>query len=171
MNSDQTNVSVQSQGDVLIHPRATIDPSAVIGPNVSISGDVRIGRGVRIAESLVLGKASVGDHSLVKNCIVGWNSDIGSWSRVSSRALEISGRRRNPREWNEAMKKKYQRRNIEIKWMFRLSYRLKELRATRTRIKLSRRWRIRPYSMGMDDWIHLSLFWGVTSQCHRKRFS
>ncbi|XP_003744445.1 mannose-1-phosphate guanyltransferase alpha-A [Galendromus occidentalis] len=69
-------------GDVLIHPRAAIDPSAVIGPNVSISADVRVGRGVRIAESLVLGKATIGDHSLVKNCIVGWNSDIGSWSRV-----------------------------------------------------------------------------------------
>lgn len=69
-------------GDVYIHPSANVHKTAVIGPNVSISQGVTVGRGVRIAESIILGNATIGDHSLVKNSIVGWDSDIGSWSRV-----------------------------------------------------------------------------------------
>ncbi|OQR76421.1 mannose-1-phosphate guanyltransferase alpha-A-like [Tropilaelaps mercedesae] len=69
-------------GDAYIDPTATVHPTAVIGPNVSISQNVTVGRGVRICESIILGNATIGDHSLVKNSIVGWNSDIGSWSRV-----------------------------------------------------------------------------------------
>ncbi|XP_043550337.1 mannose-1-phosphate guanyltransferase alpha-A isoform X2 [Chiloscyllium plagiosum] len=69
-------------GNVYIHPTATIDPTAVLGPNVTISTGVTIGAGVRIRESIILHGASLQDHSCVLNCIVGWDSSVGKWSRV-----------------------------------------------------------------------------------------
>ncbi|XP_078408882.1 mannose-1-phosphate guanylyltransferase regulatory subunit alpha-A-like [Cetorhinus maximus] len=69
-------------GNVYIHPTATIDPTAVLGPNVTISMGVTIGAGVRVRESIILHGASLQDHSCVLNCIVGWDSTIGKWSRV-----------------------------------------------------------------------------------------
>lgn len=69
-------------GDVYIHPTANVHSSAVIGPNVSVSQGVTVGRGVRLCESIILGNTVIGDHSLVKNSIIGWNSAIGSWARV-----------------------------------------------------------------------------------------
>lgn len=69
-------------GNVYIHPTATIDPTAVLGPNVTISKDVTIGAGVRVRESIILHGASLQDHSCVLNCIVGWDSTVGKWSRV-----------------------------------------------------------------------------------------
>ncbi|XP_041056981.1 mannose-1-phosphate guanyltransferase alpha-A-like [Carcharodon carcharias] len=69
-------------GNVYIHPTATIDPTAVLGPNVTISTGVTIGAGVRVRESIILHGASLQDHSCVLNCIVGWDSTIGKWSRV-----------------------------------------------------------------------------------------
>uniref|UniRef100_UPI00398EB6DB mannose-1-phosphate guanylyltransferase regulatory subunit alpha-A-like n=1 Tax=Pristiophorus japonicus TaxID=55135 RepID=UPI00398EB6DB len=69
-------------GNVYIHPTATIDPTAVLGPNVTISMGVTIGAGVRVRESIILHGASLQDHSCVLNCIVGWDSSIGKWSRV-----------------------------------------------------------------------------------------
>ncbi|XP_051882039.1 mannose-1-phosphate guanyltransferase alpha-A [Pristis pectinata] len=69
-------------GNVYIHPTATIDPSAVLGPNVTISMGVTIGAGVRVRESIILHGASLQDHCCVLNCIVGWDSTVGKWSRV-----------------------------------------------------------------------------------------
>ncbi|XP_069792170.1 mannose-1-phosphate guanylyltransferase regulatory subunit alpha-A-like [Narcine bancroftii] len=69
-------------GNVYIHPTAVIDPSAVLGPNVTISTGVTIGAGVRVRESIILHGASLQDHSCVLNCIVGWDSTVGKWSRV-----------------------------------------------------------------------------------------
>ncbi|XP_078260456.1 LOW QUALITY PROTEIN: mannose-1-phosphate guanylyltransferase regulatory subunit alpha-A-like [Rhinoraja longicauda] len=73
---------VRADGNVYIHPTATIDPTAVLGPNVTISKDVTIGAGVRVRESIILHGASLQDHSCVLNCIVGWDSTVGKWSRV-----------------------------------------------------------------------------------------
>lgn len=69
-------------GDVYIHNSASVHASSIIGPNVSIDAGVVIGPGVRIKESIILQGASIGDHSLVLNSIVGRNSKIGNWSRV-----------------------------------------------------------------------------------------
>lgn len=69
-------------GDVYIHDSAVVHPSAIVGPNVSIDANVVIGPGVRIKESIILQGASVGNHSLVLNSIVGKNSKVGNWSRV-----------------------------------------------------------------------------------------
>lgn len=69
-------------GDVFVHSSATVHPSAVLGPNVSIGKNVTVGAGVRIKESIILGNATIQQHSCVLYSIVGWNSTVGSWSRV-----------------------------------------------------------------------------------------
>lgn len=69
-------------GDVFIHPTATVDASATLGPNVSVGPGAKVGSGVRIRESIILGNATVNDHSLVLHSIVGWNSTVGTWTRV-----------------------------------------------------------------------------------------
>jgi len=69
-------------GDVFIHESASVDSTAVLGPNVSIGKNVKIGAGARIRESIVLGNSSVGENTLVLYSVIGWNSVVGSWSRV-----------------------------------------------------------------------------------------
>ncbi|XP_064122479.1 mannose-1-phosphate guanyltransferase alpha-A-like [Macrobrachium nipponense] len=69
-------------GDVYIHPSATVDPTAVLGPNVSIGKNAVIGAGVRIRESIVLGNSTIEEHSCVLYTVVGWNSTVGSWTRL-----------------------------------------------------------------------------------------
>ncbi|XP_077979375.1 mannose-1-phosphate guanylyltransferase regulatory subunit alpha-A-like isoform X3 [Glandiceps talaboti] len=69
-------------GDVFIHPTANVDSSATLGPNVTIGVNVHVGPGVRVRESIVLQAARLEDHCCVLNSIVGWNSSVGTWSRV-----------------------------------------------------------------------------------------
>lgn len=69
-------------GDVYIHPSASVHPSATLGPNVSIGKNVTVGPGVRIRESIILGEAAIQDHSCILYSIIGWNSVVGTWSRV-----------------------------------------------------------------------------------------
>uniref|UniRef100_A0A2P2I7L1 Mannose-1-phosphate guanyltransferase alpha-like n=1 Tax=Hirondellea gigas TaxID=1518452 RepID=A0A2P2I7L1_9CRUS len=69
-------------GDVFVHPSATVHPSAVLGPNVSIGKNVTIAAGVRIKESIILGNATIHEHSCILYSIIGWNSTVGCWSRV-----------------------------------------------------------------------------------------
>ncbi|XP_018018007.1 mannose-1-phosphate guanyltransferase alpha [Hyalella azteca] len=77
-----SSVSPTIIGDVFVHPSASIHPTAVLGPNVSIGKNVSVGAGVRIKESIILGNATVQEHSCILYSIVGWNSTVGSWSRV-----------------------------------------------------------------------------------------
>ena len=49
---------------------------------MSIGKGVSVGYGARIRESIVLGQSRIGDHSLVRHAIIGWNSEVGKWSRV-----------------------------------------------------------------------------------------
>jgi len=67
---------------VYIHPTALIHPTAKIGPNVSIGPRVIIERGVRIKNAIILDGTEIKNDSLVMNSIVGWDSKLGSWSRV-----------------------------------------------------------------------------------------
>lgn len=69
-------------GDVFIHPTATVHSTAILGPNVSIGKNAIIGAGVRIRESIVLGNATIQDHTLILHSIIGWNSTVGAWARV-----------------------------------------------------------------------------------------
>eukprot|EP01017_Pseudomicrothorax_dubius_P008640 TRINITY_DN1285_c0_g1_i1.p1 TRINITY_DN1285_c0_g1~~TRINITY_DN1285_c0_g1_i1.p1 ORF type:complete len:163 (+),score=24.87 TRINITY_DN1285_c0_g1_i1:573-1061(+) len=71
-----------TEKNVLIDPRAEIDPTAKIGPNCIIGEGVRIGPGVRISNSIILDGVSIDASACVLNSIIGWNSIIGSWSRV-----------------------------------------------------------------------------------------
>lgn len=94
-------------GDVIVDSSAVISPSAVVsaaipraircnlcqfatqlGPNVSIGKGVKIGNGVRLKESIILPDATIGDHTLVRHAIVGWNNTIGAWSRVEGTPCE-----------------------------------------------------------------------------------
>jgi len=67
---------------VFIHPSAKVDPSAVLGPNVTIDANCVIGEGVRIKESVILPGVRIKDNACIIDSIIGWNSTIGTWSRV-----------------------------------------------------------------------------------------
>ncbi|KAI7904568.1 nucleotide-diphospho-sugar transferase [Cokeromyces recurvatus] len=69
-------------GSVYIHPSAHVDPTAKLGPNVSIGPRVNIMAGVRIKDSILLDNVHVGKASCILHSIIGWNSRIGSWTRV-----------------------------------------------------------------------------------------
>jgi mannose-1-phosphate guanylyltransferase len=67
---------------VYIHPTAIIHPTAKIGPNVSIGPRALVGRGARIRDAILLDSVEVNNDAFVINAVVGWESSIGSWSRV-----------------------------------------------------------------------------------------
>ncbi|CAG8489109.1 3400_t:CDS:2 [Paraglomus brasilianum] len=69
-------------GNVLIDPSAKIGEDCRIGPNVTIGPNVVIGDGVRLQRCVVLEGARIKDHSWVKNCIIGWHSTLGRWTRL-----------------------------------------------------------------------------------------
>ncbi|WWC65236.1 mannose-1-phosphate guanyltransferase [Kwoniella dejecticola CBS 10117] len=71
-------------GNVLVDPSAEIDPTAVIGPNVVIGPDAKIGPGVRLQRCVILSNAVVRDHAWIANSIIGWNSNVGRWTRVEN---------------------------------------------------------------------------------------
>ena len=67
---------------VFIHPSAKVNPTAVLGPNVTIDANCVIGEGVRIKESVILPGVRIKDNACIIDSIIGWNSTIGTWSRV-----------------------------------------------------------------------------------------
>ena len=67
---------------VYIHPTARVDPSAVLGPNVSIDANCVIEAGARVKESVILPGVRIKENACVIDAIVGWNSTVGTWSRV-----------------------------------------------------------------------------------------
>lgn len=71
-------------GNVLVDKTAKIDPSAVIGPNVVLGPGVVIGAGVRLQRCVIMENAKVKDHSWIHSSIVGWNSTVGRWVRMSN---------------------------------------------------------------------------------------
>ncbi|EPX73569.1 mannose-1-phosphate guanyltransferase Mpg1 [Schizosaccharomyces octosporus yFS286] len=71
-------------GNVLIDASATIGKNCKIGPNVVIGPNVTIGDGVRLQRCAILKSSRVRDHAWVKSTIVGWNSTLGSWSRLEN---------------------------------------------------------------------------------------
>jgi len=69
-------------GLVTIHPTAQIHPTAKIGPNVSIGPGVVIEEGVRLKNALLLDNVLIKKRACIVNSIIGWNSQVGEWSRV-----------------------------------------------------------------------------------------
>ncbi|XP_052813263.1 mannose-1-phosphate guanyltransferase alpha-A-like isoform X2 [Mya arenaria] len=69
-------------GDVYIHPSAQVDETAVLGPNVTISKNCVLGEGVRVRESVILEGAVLQDHCCILDSIIGWNTQIGNWTRI-----------------------------------------------------------------------------------------
>ncbi|CAD6572374.1 MAG: hypothetical protein TREMPRED_000509 [Tremellales sp. Tagirdzhanova-0007] len=71
-------------GNVLVDPSAEVDPTAMLGPNVVVGPGVKIGPGVRLQRCVILSNAVVRDHSWIANSIIGWNSNVGRWTRVDN---------------------------------------------------------------------------------------
>ncbi|KAL0490714.1 mannose-1-phosphate guanylyltransferase [Acrasis kona] len=69
-------------GEVIIDPSAEVDPTARVGPGVYIAAGAKIGPGARVSHSIVLENVEVKSNAFIKYAIIGWNSSIGSWSRV-----------------------------------------------------------------------------------------
>ena len=74
-------------GNVLVHPSAKIGQGCKIGPNVSIGEGCVVGDGARICNSTIFKGSTIKDHSFVSGSIVGWDSVIGSWSRVENMSV------------------------------------------------------------------------------------
>lgn len=75
------------KGNVLVESSATIGSGCLIGPNVSIGSGCVIGNGVRLSNCVIMRGVKVKDHSKVDNCIIGWDSVIGSWSRLENHCV------------------------------------------------------------------------------------
>ena len=75
---------------VYIHPSALIHPTAKLGPNVSIGPRTVIGRGVRVRDSIILDNCEINHDSCILNSVIGWDSKIGSWTRIEGASLKDS---------------------------------------------------------------------------------
>mmetsp|Transcript_8327 Transcript_8327/g.16033 ORF Transcript_8327/g.16033 Transcript_8327/m.16033 type:complete len:263 (-) Transcript_8327:246-1034(-) len=69
-------------GNVLVADSAKIGSDCVIGSNVSISENCQIGNGVRLSNCVIMSGVKIRDHTKIENCIIGWHSQIGAWSRL-----------------------------------------------------------------------------------------
>lgn len=49
---------------------------------MTIGKYVKIGAGARIKDSILLDDISIGPHSVIINSIIGWGTNIGSWTRI-----------------------------------------------------------------------------------------
>jgi len=74
-------------GNVLISPEAKVGTNVVLGPDVVIGAGAVIEDGARIKRSTVMEGSKVRAHAFVANSIVGWQSTVGSWSRVTESVL------------------------------------------------------------------------------------
>ena len=61
-----------------------IDPNAVVGPNVVLGNNCSVGSGSKVQNSTLLNGAVVKNSSFIDGSIIGWNSTVGSWCRVTS---------------------------------------------------------------------------------------
>ncbi|MBS7638724.1 NDP-sugar synthase [Candidatus Bathyarchaeota archaeon] len=64
-----------------------IGEDSVIGPYTSIGEDVYVGKGCRIEGSIIFPGAMIGDHTSIRNAIVGENATIERWVKIESGSL------------------------------------------------------------------------------------
>ncbi|KAI8473667.1 MAG: nucleotide-diphospho-sugar transferase [Monoraphidium minutum] len=74
-------------GNVLSHPTAKIGSGCVIGPDVSLGEGVVIGDGVRLSNCVIMRGVKIKDHAKVDRSIVGWESQLGAWSRLEGHCV------------------------------------------------------------------------------------
>lgn len=72
------------EGNVLAHPTAKIGKGCRIGPNVVLGPDTVVEDGARIKRSTVMDKCTVKAHAWMESTIVGWESTVGSWTRLEN---------------------------------------------------------------------------------------
>jgi mannose-1-phosphate guanylyltransferase len=84
----ETNPEVLASGDnikgnVLISEYdVKVGNNCVLGPDVVIGPGVTIGDGVRLKRCAIFAGCRLDDYCYVDDSIVGWNSSVGTWSRV-----------------------------------------------------------------------------------------
>ncbi|PNH03693.1 putative mannose-1-phosphate guanylyltransferase 3 [Tetrabaena socialis] len=74
-------------GNALIDPSAKIGEGCLIGPDVSISAGCVIGNGVRLSNCVIMRGVKIKDHTKVDLSIIGWESNIGAWSRLENHCV------------------------------------------------------------------------------------
>lgn len=79
----------ERNSSIYVHSTAKIDPTAKIGPNVSIGEGCVIGKGVRLRDCIILSNVSIEDFACINNSIIGWDSQIGMWSRIEGKSEDI----------------------------------------------------------------------------------
>jgi mannose-1-phosphate guanylyltransferase len=64
-----------------------IGADSIIGPHTSIGEDVYIGKGCRVEGSIIFQGAMIGDHTSIRNAIVGENATLERWVKVETGSL------------------------------------------------------------------------------------
>eukprot|EP01010_Urceolus_cornutus_P004043 NODE_607_length_1498_cov_239.147688_g454_i0.p1 GENE.NODE_607_length_1498_cov_239.147688_g454_i0~~NODE_607_length_1498_cov_239.147688_g454_i0.p1 ORF type:complete len:392 (-),score=123.24 NODE_607_length_1498_cov_239.147688_g454_i0:322-1428(-) len=82
--ADQANVVV---GNVLISASAKVGAGCKLGPDVIIGDNCEIGDGVRLRNCVLLNDVTIGQRAFVDKSILGHQSKIGEWCRVSNMAV------------------------------------------------------------------------------------
>lgn len=77
-------------GDVFIHPTAKVDTEAKIGPNVTIGPNAIVKQGARIRNAIILDDTTIEEHAVILDAVIGWESNIGCWSRVEGTLPKIN---------------------------------------------------------------------------------
>ena len=93
-------------GDVFIHPTAKVDSEAKIGPNVTIGPNAIVKQGARIRNAIILDDTTIegspkkftvqknqklfSEHAVILDAVIGWESNIGCWSRVEGTLPKIN---------------------------------------------------------------------------------
>jgi len=72
------------KGSVMVHPSAKIGSGCVLGPSVVVGEGCTVEDGVRLEGSTLLQGTRVQSHSVVKDSLIGWSSNIGKWCFVTS---------------------------------------------------------------------------------------
>ena len=75
------------KGNVMVHESASIDPQALVGPNVVLGANCKVGAGSRISNSTMFAGSAVAAYSYMDGSILGWNSTVGKWCRITSLAV------------------------------------------------------------------------------------
>ncbi len=64
-----------------------VGADSVIGPYTSLGDDVYVGKGCRIEASIIFPGAMIGDHTSIRNAIVGENATIERWVKIETGSL------------------------------------------------------------------------------------